>query len=82
MNSSLKGYIAGIVSAVTFGMNPFFGIQLYQENVQPISVLFYRFFFWFLRFCLRSRLANQAAEKTYKIPILRARCSKNMKRLV
>ena len=45
MNSAVKGYIAGIVSAITFGMNPFFGIQLYQENVQPLSVLFYRFLF-------------------------------------
>ena len=45
MKSSVKGYIAGIVSAVTFGLNPFFGIHLYQENVQPLSVLFYRFFF-------------------------------------
>ena len=45
MNNTVKGYIAGIVSAVTFGMNPFFGIHLYQESVQPLSVLFYRFFF-------------------------------------
>lgn len=45
MKSSVKGYAAGIISAVTFGMNPFFGIPLYRENVQPLSVLFYRFFF-------------------------------------
>ena len=41
----VKGYAAGIISAVTFGMNPFFGIQLYQEGLKPLSVLFYRFLF-------------------------------------
>ena len=45
MNSAVKGYAAGIISAITFGMNPFFGIPLYRENVQPLSVLFYRFAF-------------------------------------
>ena len=45
MNSAVKGYAAGIISAITFGMNPFFGIPLYRENIQPLSVLFYRFAF-------------------------------------
>ncbi|MBR7105041.1 MAG: DMT family transporter [Lentisphaeria bacterium] len=45
MNKSLIGCAAGIVSAVTFGMNPLFGLPLYKENIGPASVLFYRFFF-------------------------------------
>ena len=45
MNSTVKGYLAGVISAITFGLNPFFGIQLYAENVGPIAVLFYRFLF-------------------------------------
>lgn len=37
------GVIFGILAAVTYGMNPFFGIPLYQEGITPLSVLFYRF---------------------------------------
>ena len=39
------GVIFASLAAITFGMNPFFGIPLYQEGLQPLSVLFYRFFF-------------------------------------
>ena len=39
------GVILGILAAITYGMNPFFGIPLYQEGMTPLSVLFYRFFF-------------------------------------
>ena len=39
------GVIFGILAAITYGMNPFFGIPLYQEGLTPLSVLFYRFSF-------------------------------------
>ena len=45
MKDSLKGYILGIISAVTYGMNPLFGIHLYDTGMNPASVLFYRFAF-------------------------------------
>ena len=39
------GIIFASLAAITFGMNPFFGIPLYQEGLLPLSVLFYRFTF-------------------------------------
>ena len=46
MNKILfSGIFFAIFAAVTYGMNPFFGIPLYQEGLTPLSVLFYRFFF-------------------------------------
>lgn len=44
-SGKIKGYAAAVVSAVTFGLNPFFGKQLYEIQVDTLSVLFYRFFF-------------------------------------
>lgn len=44
-NSKAAGTVFGILAAVTYGMNPFFGIPLYNEGIEPLSVLFYRFFF-------------------------------------
>ena len=37
------GYICAVFAAVTYGMNPFFGLPLYAEGLTPLSVLFYRF---------------------------------------
>ncbi len=45
MNDSIKGYFFGIVAAITYGMNPLFGIHLYRDGMSTSSVLFYRFFF-------------------------------------
>ncbi len=45
MNQTMKGYICGLAAAVTYGMNPLFGLHLYREGMTPGSVLFYRFFF-------------------------------------
>ena len=39
------GFIFASLAAITYGMNPFFGIPLYREGLDPLSVLFYRFFF-------------------------------------
>ena len=43
--SKAAGIIFGIFAAITYGMNPFFGIPLYEEGMTPLSVLFYRFSF-------------------------------------
>ncbi len=45
INAKLSGSIFGIISAVTYGMNPLFGLPLYQKGITTYSVLFYRFFF-------------------------------------
>lgn len=44
-HSKTLGVIFGILAAITYGMNPLFGIPLYNEGMEPLSVLFYRFSF-------------------------------------
>lgn len=43
MKIKTKGYIYGIVSAVTYGMNPLFALPLYAQGVSTDAVLFYRY---------------------------------------
>lgn len=38
-----KGYVFAVVAAVCYGLNPLFALPLYDEGMQPLSVLFYRF---------------------------------------
>ena len=45
MNGTVKGYLLGIIAAITYGMNPLFGLHLYRDGLLPGSVLFYRFLF-------------------------------------
>jgi len=42
-NTKFIGFLAASTAAITYGLNPFFGIPLYQEGLTPFSVLFYRF---------------------------------------
>ena len=39
------GYFCGILAAITYGMNPLFGLHLYRDGIGTPSVLFYRFCF-------------------------------------
>ena len=48
INDKFKGAFCGILAAITFGTNPFFGVSLYQHGFNTASVLFYRFFVAFL----------------------------------
>lgn len=43
MNKQVKGYIAAIVAAATYGMNPLFALPLYQGGMDTFSVLFFRY---------------------------------------
>ncbi|MEG0949101.1 MAG: DMT family transporter [Bacteroidales bacterium] len=43
MNLKTKGFIYGIIAAVTYGMNPLFALPLYKEGIGTDSVLFYRY---------------------------------------
>lgn len=45
MNAKLKGYLWGAIGGATYGMNPLFTLPLYQEGMNPISVLFFRYLF-------------------------------------
>lgn len=48
MTPKVKGTIAGIASAVSYGLNSLGALPLYEEGYSTSSVLFYRFFFAFL----------------------------------
>lgn len=39
------GFVFACVAAITYGLNPFFGLPLYAEGLSSLSVLFYRFLF-------------------------------------
>lgn len=43
MNTQVKGYVAAIVAAATYGMNPLFALPLYQSGMDTFSVLFLRY---------------------------------------
>jgi len=45
MSPTVKGYLCGIISAVSYGMNPLGALFLYEDGLRPPSVLFYRFSF-------------------------------------
>lgn len=45
MNNKVKGYILGAIAAATYGMNPLFALPLYQDGMNPDSVLLFRYLF-------------------------------------
>lgn len=40
-----KGYLSGIIAAVSYGTNPLFALPMYKNGFGVNSVLFYRYFF-------------------------------------
>lgn len=42
-NSTWWGYVAGIVSGITYGMNPLFGVPVLSKGLDVNSLLFYRY---------------------------------------
>ncbi|MBZ3936192.1 DMT family transporter [Methanimicrococcus blatticola] len=43
MNAKMKGAIFGILAAISYGTNPLGALFLYEEGINPDSVLFHRF---------------------------------------
>ena len=43
MKSVTKGYLLGVVAAVSYGTNPLFAVPLYEAGLSVGSVLFYRY---------------------------------------
>ena len=43
INHKFIGYFAAVAAAVTFGLNPLFGLKLYAAEITVPTVLFYRF---------------------------------------
>ena len=37
------GYLAGIISGITYGMNPLFGVPVINKGLDVNSLLFYRY---------------------------------------
>lgn len=42
-NSTWWGYLAGILSGITYGMNPLFGVPVLSKGLDVSSLLFYRY---------------------------------------
>ena len=51
-----KGFLCGIIAAVTYGLNPLFAKPLYKAGLTPDSVLFYRYLFAFAGLALLVKL--------------------------
>ena len=43
-HKTLLGYVAGIVTGVTYGLNPLFAVPLMKDGVSVDSILFFRYF--------------------------------------
>ena len=43
MNAKIKGSLCGIISAITYGLNPLGGLKLYSTGLNVDSVMFYRY---------------------------------------
>ncbi len=43
ISKKAKGYIVGAIAAATYGTNPLFALPLYQNGMNPDSVLFFRY---------------------------------------
>ncbi len=43
MNTKMKGIICGIISAITYGLNPLGALKLYSDGLNVDSVMFYRY---------------------------------------
>ena len=73
-NSALKGFGYGIVASAAYGMNPVFAVPLYNEGMDPVSVLFFRYLLgipavWLLMW-YRGRHVNVGAPIISRIAIL------------
>ena len=42
-NNLSWGYLAGIISGITYGMNPLFGVPVINKGLDVNSLLFYRY---------------------------------------
>lgn len=41
--NSIVGYSAGIITGITYGLNPLFGIPLMNDGASIDSILFFRY---------------------------------------
>lgn len=71
MTTKAKGYLLGAIAAATYGMNPLFALPLYEDGMNPDSVLFFRYLFAIpvLGIMIKARGRNFALKKR-EIPLL------------
>ena len=60
MNNKVKGYVLGAVAAATYGMNPLFALPLYKHDMDPDSVLFFRYLFAIVMLGLMIKLRGRS----------------------
>lgn len=72
MNIKAKGYILGAIAAATYGMNPLFALPLYEEGMDPDSVLFFRYLFAIpiLGIMIQARGRSFRLERKEVIPLI------------
>lgn len=66
-----EGILLGIISAVFYGLNPLFALPLYEEGMNPDSVLFYRYGFAVVLLAVLLKLQRQSFSLSRKeiVPI-------------
>jgi len=72
MNGKAKGYILAAIAAATYGLNPLFALPLYQEGMDPDSVLFFRYLFAIpiLGIMIKARGRNFKLQKKEIFPLI------------
>ena len=60
MDNKFRGYLCGIIAAVSYGTNPLGALFLYEDGLRPASVLFYRFSFAALLLALLMALRGKS----------------------
>ena len=71
LNRTSEGILLGIISAVFYGLNPLFALPLYEEGMNPDSVLFYRYGFAVVLLAVLLKLQRQSFSLSRKeiVPI-------------
>lgn len=59
LSRTTEGIVLGIISAVFYGLNPLFALPLYEEGMNPDSVLFYRYGFAIVLLAVLLKLQRQ-----------------------
>lgn len=72
MNVKVKGYLLGALAAASYGMNPLFALPLYNDGMDPYSVLFFRYLFAIpiLGIMLRARGRTFAVSRHDLLPLV------------
>ena len=71
MNKAIKGYLFAAVAAAAYGTNPAFAVPLYEEGMNPNSVLFFRYILGLplLALLMKNRGIRFGLKKTEIVPV-------------